>query len=55
MIEIIDGKKVEILARKERKERGIILDSERCMNCFEPVEGGRQFCYFCEDEYGFIS
>jgi len=55
MIEIIDGKKVEILTRKERKEQGIVLDSERCMNCFEPVEGGHQFCYFCEDEYGFIS
>jgi len=55
MIGIIDGKKVRIPTREEREERGIILDSERCMNCFKPIENGRQFCYFCENEYGFIS
>ncbi len=55
MIEIIDGKKVKILTREERRERGVVLESELCMNCFELVENGRQFCLFCELEYGFIS
>jgi len=48
-------KKDRDLTREERWAKGIYYNYERCMNCFEPVENGRQFCYFCEDEYGFIS